>query len=218
MADQRNQNILDAQKKLNELYKGQAGFLESPEQGVLTSDSFISLLTAIQIEEAKRSSNFKPYSSNDLSKNWVIKPELRKQFANILHDRQSAFNDSIFTQLMEIALGLHGENTDLDNQMLSSGTIDDENHFSQDLGIDMEGWGMDSEHIAFIAMLSPISVLPKDGSNTHKSIRRAQQAMNHILSNIVNDQDSDTYSLNPVDPAKSDIKAKNFLLGQDDYW
>lgn len=37
MADQRNQNILKAQKKLNELYKGQAGFLESPEQGILTS-------------------------------------------------------------------------------------------------------------------------------------------------------------------------------------
>lgn len=36
MADQRNQNILKAQKKLNELYKGQAGFLESPEQGILT--------------------------------------------------------------------------------------------------------------------------------------------------------------------------------------
>lgn len=218
MADQRNQNILNAQKKLNELYKGQAGFLESPEQGILTSDSFVSLLTALQIEEAKRSSNFKPYSSDELSKNWAIRPELRKQFVNILHDRQSTFNYSIFTQLMEIALGLHGENADLDNQMLSSGAIDDESQFAQDLGIDMEGWGMDSEHIAFIAMLSPINVLLKNESNTHKSIRRAQQAMNHILSNIVNDQDSDTYSLNPVNPAKSDIKAKNFLLGQDDYW
>lgn len=54
MADQRNQNILKAQKKLNELYKDRSDFLESPEQGVLMPDSFVSLLTAIQIEEAKR--------------------------------------------------------------------------------------------------------------------------------------------------------------------
>lgn len=213
-----NQNILDAQKKLNKLYQGQKGFLESPENGYLTQASFVSLLTALQIEKVKAFPDFKPYSVSDLLKYWSIKPAMRHQLANALHDGQAMFNNTNTTQLMEIALGLHGESVDLDNRMLSGSAISDESQFAQDLGIDMEGWGMDSEHIAFIAMLSPISVLPKDGSNTHKSIRRAQQAMNHILSNIVNDQDSDTYSLNPVDPAKSDIKAKNFLLGQDDYW
>lgn len=63
-----NQNILNAQKKLNELYQGQKGFLESPENGYLTQASFVSLLTALQIEHKKAFPDFKPYSVSDLLK------------------------------------------------------------------------------------------------------------------------------------------------------
>lgn len=218
MADQRNQNILKAQKKLNALYQGQKGFLESPENGYLTQASFVSLLTALQIEHKKAFPDFKPYSVSDLLKYWSIKPAMRHQLANALHDGQAMFNNTNTTQLMEIALGLHGESVDLDNRMLSGSAISDESQFAQDLGIDMEGWGMDSEHISFIAMLSPINVLLKNDSDKHNSIRRAQKALNKILSNLVNDQDPSTYSLNPVDPKKCKIKSKKFLFGQDDVW
>lgn len=69
-----NQNILDAQKKLNALYQGQKGFLESPENGYLTQASFVSLLTALQIEKVKAFPDFKTYSVSDLLKYWSIKP------------------------------------------------------------------------------------------------------------------------------------------------
>lgn len=213
-----NQNILNAQKKLNELYQGQKGFLESPENGYLAQASFISLLTALQIEHKKAFPDFKPYSVSDLLKYWSIKPAMRHQLANALHDGQAMFNNTNTTQLMEIALGLHGESVDLDNRMLSSSAISDESQFAQDLGIDMEGWGMDSEHISFIAMLSPINVLIENDSDKHNSIRRAQKALNKILSNLVNDQDPNTYSLNPVNPKKCKIKSKKFLFVQDDVW
>lgn len=213
-----NQNILNAQKKLNELYQGQKGFLESPENGYLTQASFVSLLTALQIEKVKAFPDFKTYSVSDLLNYWSIKPAMRHQFAQALHDGQAMFNSTNTTQLMEIALGLHGENVDLNKRMLSGSAISDESQFAQDLGIDMEGWGMDSEHISFIAMLSPINVLIKNDSNKHNSIRRAQKAMNKILSNLVNDQDPNTYSLNPVNPKKCKIKSKKFLFDQSDFW
>lgn len=213
-----NQNILNAQKKLNELYQGQKGFLESPENGYLTQASFVSLLTALQIEKVKAFPDFKTYSVSDLLNYWSIKPAMRHQFAQALHDGRAMFNSTNTTQLMEIALGLHGENVDLNKRMLSGSAISDESQFAQDLGIDMEGWGMDSEHISFIAMLSPINVLIKNDSNKHNSIRRAQKAMNKILSNLVNDQDPNTYSLNPVNPKKCKIKSKKFLFDQSDFW
>ena len=53
MADQRNQNILNAQKKLNELYKGQAGFLDSMNQLKLDAENNPVELTAENVSHSK---------------------------------------------------------------------------------------------------------------------------------------------------------------------
>lgn len=212
--------ISDAKKVLNARYKSNPNYhlIADENSNFVDDDTFVSLRQAVQIEQSKRDSTFKMYTYDSLLHDWNTDSKMRSVLANALHNGQSLFNDHPMTRLLFCGFVLHGFDADPNTTYFGSGAIDLENKFSNDLGIDMPGYGMDMTNNAFIALLSNVQTHLEVNSKFSHSIRRGQRKLNQMVDDMINSHDPNFFEISPQDATKSNVKSTNFLLSHNENW
>lgn len=176
------ENILAGQKELNKLYLKYQGtkYKKCPETGVMDEDTLISLRQAIQIE-AKPNSY---YSYGALKNNWEKDAKMRQTITNELTQPLGMFAENSMARLANIAFALHGIDALVDNDVVGNAFFESQEAFANNLGVGTNGIGMSMSHQCRVTLLSNRYVLTLP-ELTDFSIRVAQQNVNHILDQVL---------------------------------